>query len=241
MTPPLDLPIWIPEQALIHIGTLDPSDKGCRGDSLEGHGLSVSDCPEAWLCIAKLGGMPWWQAEADGDQPPQFLDLHRTSDEQNAAIMDWAVSSGHATPATGYKFSWYDSEIDGYVSSVLGSSAQAHAEFDFYEAEYRADPDHARAPSLTEFSGWALTPQAAQRLRLRRTSLTQTQEMCALLYVEDTTQLDGVFWDDEYDPAGLSAPRAVILPQRLLRFHFSPIETPRLRDAQAFRSLHHPT
>lgn len=221
----------MPEQALTHIGTLAPSDKGCRGDSLEGHGLSVSDCPEAWLCIAKLGGLPWWQAEAARDHSPKFLDLHRASDEQIAAIMDWAVASGHATPATGHKLSWYDSEIDGYVSSVFESASQARAEFDFYEEEYRADPDHAHAPSLTESSGWALTPQAAQRLRLRKPSITQTPEMCALLYVEDMTQLDGVFWNDVYDPASLSAPRAVIVPRQLPRFHFTCIQSPRRRNA----------
>lgn len=32
--------------SVFHIGTLDPVDKGARGSSLEGHGLSVSLCPE---------------------------------------------------------------------------------------------------------------------------------------------------------------------------------------------------
>ena len=44
-------------EPLTHIGTLNPKDKGRL--SYEGHGLSVSTCPEEWQRIARLGGLPW--------------------------------------------------------------------------------------------------------------------------------------------------------------------------------------
>lgn len=50
------LPSWTPAGKLVHVGSLRAADKGCRGDSYEGHGLSVSECPAAWVEIASLGG-----------------------------------------------------------------------------------------------------------------------------------------------------------------------------------------
>ena len=43
----MDLPL-ASFDTVYHIGTLDPADKGSRGSSLEGHGLSFAASRSSW-------------------------------------------------------------------------------------------------------------------------------------------------------------------------------------------------
>lgn len=65
-------------EALFHVGTLRPEDKGCDGPSWEGHGLSVSVHPAAWTRIARLGGRPTWKLVND---QARFVDVHALTDD----------------------------------------------------------------------------------------------------------------------------------------------------------------
>ena len=216
------LPTWTPEGQLVHIGTMDPSAKGVRGDSYEGHGISVSECPEAWESIARLGGQPWWALSLEGKalEAPRFLDWHRVTTATRAELVDWAAANGWCVPTNGFKVSWYDSDHGGRVYSTFEDRAKAVEEFEIMTSEYEGEASS--GPTINEFAAWKLTAAALAALSRKRADLDETPLMAALLYGERETSLTGVYWADRLDPACLSAPRAVIFPGRLAQFSVAP-------------------
>ena len=217
------LPTWSPSDQLIHIGTMSAGDKGVRGDSYEGHGISVSECPEAWESIAKLGGQPWWTLTLPGNAAPVFLDWHRVAADVRDEIIAWASANGLCVPCTCFEVSWSEciepDEVER-VFSTYEDKADAVLEFEGAVAEYEGDPES--APSLREYDAWKLTPAALATLFRRRAELDETPLMAALLYAERETNLTGVYWADRLDPMSYSAPRAVIFPDRLGKFSVAP-------------------
>lgn len=212
----MQLPVWTPEKVLVHIGTMSPHDKGIRGDSYEGHGLSVSTCPEAWESIAKLGGQPWWALESNFTVGPQFLDLLATSAESRATMVAWAVEKGFVTRCAGAKLSWYDADHDETVFTTFENPHSAQLEFEAMTEEYDGEPGN--APVLESYDGWKLTSAGLAAVARTRADLNETPTMAAILYCESETDLDGVYWGDTLDVHALSAPRAVIFPGRLADF-----------------------
>ncbi|MEJ6002789.1 hypothetical protein [Paucibacter soli] len=195
---------------------MDPKDKGVRGDSYEGHGLSCSECPAAWEVIAKLGGQPWWDIHPQPREQLRFLDLHRLNAKSKEVMRDWAVAHGLAVPAVGHKVSWFDEDHKDMVSTVFPDSAQAEEEFEFISDEFDefGTPGMPK-PTIEAVTGFAMTPEALTRLRRKQSDISESDVLCALLYVESETDLLGAYWGDRLDPYGLSAPRAVIFPERL--------------------------
>ncbi len=213
------LPVWEAEAPLVHIGSLNPADKGMRGDSYEGHGLSVSDCPDAWEAIAKLGGNPWWHFEKSGGVP-RFLDWHSVQDSARAEMVAWAVDNGFSVPCIGFRLNWYDDDRGGRVFSTFDDPHSARIEYDSMVLEFEGD--EADVPTLDEVEGHMLTPVGLKALARKRADFGEVPELSAILYCEAETELDGVYWGDVLDEEGLSAPRAVIFPHRLAGFHVTP-------------------
>lgn len=229
-----ELVTWSPKEPLVHIGTLDPKDKGVRGDSYEGHGLSVSECPDAWEAIAKLGGQPWWRlAPRAGATAPKFLDWHATPREQREAMLAWAADQGLVTPCPGFRVHYYDHDHAETVFINFENEADARAELAWMQEEYEEEVDALKmmpddghpgpAPHLEQFDGWKLTSLALARLHRVKADLGESAALAALLYVESQTDLAGLYWADTLSVASLSAPRAVIFPSRLTQFSATPI------------------
>lgn len=212
----LSLPTWTPGRPLFHIGTMSPPDKGVRGDSYEGHGLSVSTCPEAWESIAKLGGQPWWTLESNSTAGPRFLDLLATPTEAREKMVAWAVDRGFVIPCVGAKLSWYDADHEEMVYTTFDNPHSARLEFEAMTDEYEGEPEN--APALESYEGWKLTPAGLAAVARTRAALDETPTMAAILYCESETDFDGVYWGDRLDVCALSAPRAVIFPSRLPDF-----------------------
>ena len=190
-----------------HVGTLQASDKGCRGTSLEGRGLSVSINPDAWTKIAKLGGLPCWQLDS---QKGCFLDFHKLSKERLDEIAAWGVDHDLTIARDGWSVSWLDDEL-GHACEMLFTD---------------------RESAETEADGWreinpkrllASTEKLAQRAGYKPDP-AQTLDFLAISFAEDVLAVDGVWWKDELDPVRLSAPRGVIFPARLQ--HWTPTRLP---------------
>lgn len=203
--PRLELPIvCLPE--LVHIGTLDPADKGrWFSTSLEGHGLSVSRDPDEWERIAKLGGRPWWQlAKPDA----AFVNVHELSTVQRQEISDWAVGAGYATHQKAFKLSYVSNDEDGeqHRFMLFADEVQARDEFEFLE---EAESE----PTLETVDTLAATELLEQRLGMK-SSLVDIDDHLLVLWVdEQRSDLDGVWWEDDYQ--SLAAPRGVIVPRAL--------------------------
>lgn len=192
--------------ALYHVGTLDLAHKGTRGESLEGLGLSVSQCPQAWVRIAKLGGLPWWRLSKAGNR---FLDLHGLSPEQHQDYLRWGQEQQLVQPAVVWQACWYDDELQSECCSLHLSEEQALAEVE--------EPE-----SIKSVPGWLGTEMLA-RLSGKRSApfLDNVEALVAVQYAE-FAGLDGVFWNEELNPLCYSAPRAVIVRPQLASWQVEP-------------------
>lgn len=187
---------------VFHVGSMDAADKGCRGPSYEGHGLSVSLHPDAWIHIARLGGHPTWTLTCGTGA---FLDVHALDDVTRTTILDWGVRSGWLERVVVFDVSWFDDELDTDVYSSFLSREDAAAEADALEVEEVTSRDTVAATELLA-------------ARTGTSDLASAPDMAVVVFVTDMTGLDGAWWNDTLSPETLSAPRGVIVPERLRRW-----------------------
>lgn len=86
--------------------------------------------------------------------------------------------------------------------------------------------------ALTERPGWAPTKTLLEAMghnveRADRPSPNALE--CALTIWAEKNGLDGVWWEDAYDPDRLSAPRGVIFKEKVPTFSFTKVESPSVR------------
>lgn len=185
-----------------HIGTMDAADKGATfGGSYEGHGLSISLDPHAWEEIAKLGGNRWWEM---WNHAGRFIEAHDLTDAQRETIADWGVEQALVEQVTAFRSTHFDEE-GGEYWSLHESVEEAEVESDFEDEE-----DEEARPVTTEDTLKA-THLLEERLGMR--SGLDCFDHLLVLYGEDMTAYDGVWWQDDY--GHLSAPRGVIFPGKV--------------------------
>ncbi|KQO98719.1 hypothetical protein ASF30_11700 [Leifsonia sp. Leaf264] len=210
---------------LTHIGTLNQEYK--KDWSYEGQGLSVSMDPDAWEQIAELGGNPRWSVGVDN---PQFLDFHELTAEQKDAINDWGVERGYVIPVTATRIYTWDSEDESWRYYLTTDESDVEFERDEAEAmEYEVregrpmDGEDEDGFVYLDSEATFATTDVFPDPTVRRGSLGEDQ-ILATLWVQETTDFDGVWWEDDYDPERLSAPRGVIVPRAIQKWVASAVE-----------------
>lgn len=180
---------------LFHVGDMDIKDK--QPGSLEGDGLSVSQHPEAWMEIARIGGPTWVLTKAGN----RFLDFHRLNAKQRKEVIQWGVKNGYAEEGTVYRVHWYDEEME----------EERYFEYTSRE-EAQSEVDAGTGSEIEEVPGNPIgTQKLESRMKARVTnSPSLTLDYLVVAYAEDVLNLDGVWWADRLDPEHLSAPRGVI-------------------------------
>lgn len=91
---------------------------------------------------------------------------------------------------------------------------EADDHIEFYSDEYDdTDPHRAR---VEEIPGGGIRAMPTLFSRCKQTSGEILDDVAldliASVYAEDVLRIDGVWWNDTYDPQLLSAPRGVIVP-----------------------------
>jgi hypothetical protein len=185
---------------VIHLGTFRKRDK--RRYSHEGHGISVSRCPDEWRRIARLGGMPEWELKYS---KAQFLNRHRLGKRQLQGILRWAEAQGLLKQKPQFELSWFDDELNDTCTAVFSSREKALEEL----------PDEEDPSAIREVLRYCATTDLNRRMGFRVPAL-HAEDLAIVCFVEDQTSLDGVWWNDILDT--FSAPRGVILPDRLSRW-----------------------
>lgn len=211
------LPILCPEEGMVlHIGMMDPGQKATfHRDSFEGHGLSVSTCPDAWRRIARIGGQPLWALERQG---AQFLDMIQVREDQSLMdkITDWGVEQGLAERKQLFQAWQYDDEIGSWVYSLHSAWEQAADECD---EDLSEGPEGAVVTAIEVVAG---TPALSEMMQVRDLSCRDAVDYVIMAWAEaHVPGLDGVWWSELYEPACLSAPRGAIFPSRLDRWSVS--------------------
>lgn len=194
---------WPPRLTIarvFHIGTLNAADKGVvYPHSHEGHGLSICLDPDEWERIARLGGLPRWSLTCDDGS---FLDAHALGERGRRRIADWGIAQGYVARARALRVRWWDSEDRCEYQSLFGDLAEARDEAALMEGTVRS----------------VVVLEATGRLdeRIHMSAGRDCLDQLLGVWVEETTDLDGVWWQDEY--RALSAPRGMIVPTRLDRW-----------------------
>lgn len=189
----------LPIEQVFHVGTMNAADKGFQyRHSYEGHGLSVSVDPDEWERIARLGGLPHWSLVREGGR---LLDAHALGRRWRRRIEDWGIEQGYVARIRALRVRWWDSEDECEYRSLHRDLAEARAEA-------------AGEGSVRSVVTLAATPRFDQRISMSA-DLDCFDQLLGV-YVEEQSDLDGVWWQDEYRE--LSAPRGVIVPSRLGRW-----------------------
>jgi 8-oxo-dGTP pyrophosphatase MutT (NUDIX family)/GNAT superfamily N-acetyltransferase len=179
---------------LWHVGSMNPADK--RPGSYEGAGLSVSVHPEDWQQIAEIGG-DLWEFTKKGNK---FVNFHRMTKAQRETIAQWGVQNGYVEHVEVWRATWFDDEREENVYADFLTKEEALAE----------------SPKVklvkNQLQG---TEKLKQRTRNPHTDTQVAFDLLVTVYAEEQLDCDGVWWEDNYDPENLSAPRGVIFPNKL--------------------------
>tara|TARA_R110002051_G_scaffold60546_8_gene110872 strand:- start:12767 stop:13399 length:633 start_codon:yes stop_codon:yes gene_type:complete len=183
-------------EGLTHVGTFDPRAKGSW--SLEGRGLSVSQHPEDWAGIARLTGETW--AFPDAGHP--LLDYHELTAEQRGAISAFGIDRGYVNEVPAWEISAWDDEWEQERISVFLDEDDAAEEADEQGGEVR---EIRTLVATSTFPDSTVKPGSSD-----------VEQILATVWVEEQAPgLHGVWWQDDYDPDRLSAPRGVIAASKI--------------------------
>lgn len=210
----LVLPL-VMKRELRHVGSMDPARK--RAGSYEGAGLSVSECPDEWRIIGRghVGG-PTWQLRGDG----AFIDAHALNDEQSAAVLAWGEREGLVTPASMWKVTWFDDELDREMSALYASRDEALEES--YEGA-----------ELSVIEGYVATRELEiKQAGGREVPSVLVRDLVLSELSSRVPMICGVWWDDELNVAAYSAPRGVIHLEGLAAWKIEPTPTERQSPEQ---------
>ncbi len=120
-----------------------------------------------------------------------------------------AVEAGLLTFGTRWKVAWYDEEADDRRYTIVATAEEADAEVEEYgemdgtveAVEMLVPTDELKTLWKQNFTGRLDDDFAVQ--------------FASLMVLERTGEFDGVWWNEELDPANLSAPRGVIFQTKL--------------------------
>ncbi len=188
-----EMPI-VEKTSLSHVGSLRAEDK--KSLSYEGQGLSVSQHPEAWQRIARLDG----EVHAFS-KPARMLDFHSLSDEQLESVMTHALENGWVERSDIHTVTYFDDEWDQEMRMQFT---------DYNEAVDEAEAIEGEVSTVAEWK-YLNMPDSTARIG----EVADADIVVAAWVNQERTDLDGVWWEDNLDVSRLSAPRGVIVPNRI--------------------------
>lgn len=191
----------LPYDSFMHVGSMNPADKWCHGASLEGNGLSVSFHPEAWREIARLGEEPTWRLERAG---ARFLDV-LASEKAKDRLFAWALEHELVEECTVWLVRYFDEELEQMRTLWCTTEEEALDEIEMNDLE-GVEPEERQAFRHTS----ALSTQVG---RPGPDPMMAFDDVC-IAYAR-AAGLDGVWWEEPLNVPALSAPRGVILPERV--------------------------
>lgn len=185
---------------LYHVGAMDISRKSKH--SHEGNGLSVSNCPDAWVSITK--GFTHGDYFKLSKSDLKLLDYYALSQKEKEQIQAWAIENGYVQEGALYKvISWGENGEEYF--SVYAS---------YEDALWEADEEEDRVISVSGL----LPTQKLLDQSLVKVELLHIPDIITGLYAEQVLDYDGIYWDEVLDVGAYSAPRGAIFNSKISSF-----------------------
>ncbi len=179
---------------VFHVGDMNIRNKSQF--SLEGSGLSVSKNPEEWRQIARLGDSDLYLLNNSNGL---FLDAYRLNKKQKNDIINWGVEQEYVEPTETYRVLYGDG---------------SYMEFDDLEkATYEAGDEY--KIRRNKIGGLKPTDKLKIDTKQNRIDISQTFDLLLTVFIEKTSDYDGIWWNDRLDVLDYSAPRGVIFNNKL--------------------------
>jgi hypothetical protein len=212
----MDIPI-LSADVVFHIGSLDVSRRGeFMTESLEGHLLPASTCPDAWYAIARLGGSELHTLSMD--TPAHFLDMHSVRDDKELRqiIIDWGFENGFSESKTIWKTWEYDCELDNHFFTTSETEADARSEM--LEDEENGGPNG--RPTVESFEVIVGTEKLRDLVNIKDITKMDAFDYVTIAWAQEklSDSVSGVWWTEVFDPDSNSAPRGGIFPDQIKHF-----------------------
>lgn len=210
------LPI-LPFDHVFHIGTLNVEDRSRNyRDSYEGNCLSVSVTPHAWEMIAKLGGYDLHKLTKEGGQLVNLLETKK-SDVFNE-IVAWGRENGLVEDVEAHQGWEFDEDMEEWRYSIYPSFEAAMNEldmFDHYEGDASQLPSPEGHDAIELVSILRGTTKLGEIVGREFNDDEAADDYLIMAYALQHTDVDGVWWDEDFNPDSYSAPRGGIFPGKL--------------------------
>ncbi len=198
---------------VLHAGNMDIRNLGRNsgGQSFEGHNLSVSLCPHAWRAIARLGSSEIFELTRHGGL---FIDATKGAAERTEdwmiTILEWANDEGLVTFERRWRSWHYDDEADGWRFCLHETEESALNEIEAENGDHIDDPIllPTGTQKLIDLTGMNDAVQEASDAAIVAWAMIEAPRILR-------TPIDGVWWRERFDPEALSAPRGLILKDRV--------------------------
>ncbi|MBO9428824.1 hypothetical protein [Sulfitobacter sp. R18_1] len=193
-----------------HVGDMDVSKRDVTG--YEADLLSVSYTPASWRKIAKLSG-DLWKLERSDSTPVRLLDAHAFHDNHwhRSSFTSWGVMQNLIKNTTIFIASWHDDEMDTEMSQCFETMEELEQEHDPEDVDIQQ-----------RYLAFVLTDKALEKYGLIRNGSQFNLDYAFVDYARtklmNQLDVDGIYWDDEFDPLRYSAPRGGIFNERLDQF-----------------------
>lgn len=200
----MDLPTLTDKTTVFHVGNL-ADEREPLENSHEGRALSVGLHPDAWRRIARTVAGTTYELTNDS---AAFVDYYAI--DEFSPLIDYGVREGLVEPTTVHRVHFSDTEID---------------ERRYFEFEDRSEAEsEAQDPGLVDAQ--LETVETIKTTRTLSESMNYTceptgdtaQQLLTFEWAARETGHDGVWFDEQLDPANHSAPRGGILPGRLKKW-----------------------
>ncbi|MEG0736991.1 MAG: hypothetical protein RR441_08990 [Longicatena sp.] len=182
-------------------------------NSYEGSGLSVSDCPDIWTRIARIGGR---NTNRLTKEKGVFLNYHVLGTARKK-IKQWGLEQGFIEKQDIY-FVPGTSEDGGeyYMSYIDPEEAyEDYKDYVEYSLEEALTLSKEEVLGKIRKSGYKATPKLLDVSMRDHIDPIETIDLLVVAWAEQFTELDGVHWADIRDEANLSAPRSVIFNNKV--------------------------
>ncbi|WP_137917218.1 hypothetical protein [Hydrogenophaga sp. 2FB] len=180
--------------------------------SLEGNGLSVSEVPDAWREIARLGDAPTWLLRPPGSAA-QFLAVNALEAAHRDVVTSWAELRGYLCDSRLAAVSWNDADDGARREMTFDLGAEDGLGHSIQDAEAELEEVLDQDGRIELRQGCAATALLNQRIGYK-VPPALAFDMALTTFVEDLLfpelGFQGAWWLDALDIPKLSAPRGVL-------------------------------